>query len=322
MRRRYGFTLIELLVVIAIIAILIGLLLPAVQKVREAAARMSSQNNLKQIGLATHNFVGVNNSFPLANYYPQAQTGNPPVWVSVDPNYHVVSSGWAVILPHLEQDNLARRYDPKLHPHDTTVVREGYTNKMVSDTPLKTYVAPADLPPALPPYPGWASYAWSSGNRRFLGIGQPGTGSDGFAPSDGVIVPGKEGVRVTFAAITDGTSNTLLAGEAHHTLKGYVYTSGPNAGRPRTGDTTWNYGHVYYSYLTTTTPPNTHQVATWPYDPARIPEDGKYAFRSVHPGGVNFVLCDGSVRFIRQSIPMPIYEALGSRAGGEVGGEF
>ncbi len=319
---RQGFTLIELLVVIAIIAVLVSLLVPAVQKVREAAARTQSMNNLKQIGLATHNFLGTHKYFPRADYYP-AQKNPDGTWTSVDPNFHVISSGWAVILPYLEQDNLARRYNPKLHPFDTTDPDgDGWTNKMISDTPLATYVAPADPPPPAVQYPGWSSYFWCAGNRSYLGVGHPGVGSDGFTPSDGVIIRGKDGARITLLNISDGTSNTLLAGEAHHTLKGYFYTTGPLAGQPRTGDTTWNYGHVYFSYSYTNTPMNTHQVATWPYDPALVPKDGKYSFRSVHPGGVHFVLCDGSVRFIQESISMTTYQALGSRAGGEVVGDF
>jgi prepilin-type N-terminal cleavage/methylation domain-containing protein/prepilin-type processing-associated H-X9-DG protein len=315
-RNRSGFTLIELLVVIAIIAILIGLLLPAVQKVREAAARMTSQNNLKQIGLATHNFVDSIGAFPQANY-TSAVSG-----VSSDPRFHNISSGWAVILPYLEQENLARRYNPAVHPFDTAEVRDGWTNKMVSDTPLKSYTAPADPPPAAVPYAGWSSYYWCAGNRYFVGVGTPNTIS-GFTPSDGIVIPARDGTNVTFAAITDGTSNALLAGEAHHTLKGYMFTTGPNAGQVRTGDTTWNYGHVYFSYSYTTTPMNLHQVATWPYDPARVVEDGKYSFRSAHPGGVNFLFADGSVKFLRESISMDTYRALGSRAGGEViGGDY
>lgn len=238
--------------------------------------------------------------------------------MSSDPRFHNISSGWAVILPYLEQENLGRRYNPVQHPFDTAEVRDGWTNKMVSDTPLKSFTAPADPPPAAVPYPGWSSYYWCAGNRYFRGAGQPGTMPDGWTPSDGVVIPARDGMNVTFAGITDGTSNTLLAGEAHHTLKGYAFTSGPNAGQARTGDTTWNYGHVYFSYSYTTTPMNLHQVANWPYDPNRVSEDGKYSFRSVHPGGAMFLFADGSVKFLRQTIPMDTYRALGSRAGGEV----
>jgi prepilin-type processing-associated H-X9-DG protein len=113
-----------------------------------------------------------------------------------------------------------------------------------------------------------------------------------------------------------------MAGEAHNILKRFFFTSGPFAGQPRTGSTTWSFGDVTLSFTYTNTPMNLLEAANWPYDPARVGEDGKYSFRSVHPGGVHFLFCDGSVKFVLQTIPAATYQALGTRAGGEVIGEY
>jgi prepilin-type N-terminal cleavage/methylation domain-containing protein/prepilin-type processing-associated H-X9-DG protein len=309
--RQPAFTLVELLVVIAIIGVLVALLLPAVQSARGAANRMSAQNNLKQIGLAVHNFHDSLGALPQADYW---RTGGG----SADPRFHGASSGFTVILPYLEQEPLAGRYRTELPPQDATDPDgDGISNKSISDLPLKTYISPAMPIPALPPFPGWSSFAFCVGNRDFLGVGQAGAMANGFRPHDGAIIPAQES-QVRFADLTDGLSTTLLAGDMHYILKNYAYTSGPNSGQPRTGDAIWSYGHVYFSYATTSTPLNLRTAATWAYDPARLHEDGKYAFRSVHPGGCNFVWCDGSVRFVRDTIEHSVYRAVGSRHGGEV----
>src|SRR5262245_49323311 len=145
MRRRSGFTLIELLVVIAIIAILIGLLLPAVQKVRAAAARMQCQNNLKQIALASHGFADVNKGLPPAYTYLTA-----------------ANSAWAVrILPYLEQDNLFKQYDLTKGSKDNTPNGGGLSNAQVVQTILPVFICPSTpyrgvyhaVPPVWPGYP-------------------------------------------------------------------------------------------------------------------------------------------------------------------------
>src|SRR6476659_6939976 len=214
---RRGFTLIELLVVIAIIAVLIGLLLPAVQKVREAAARMKCSNNLKQIGLAMHNYHDVNGQFP---------TGHRLTYIN---NARVYYTNWAILLlPFLEQDNLFKLYDdtvPNIHAN----------NKAVREQYLAVYTCPSDInankllvPETGANDGGNNGVAFRTGSYRGMS-GVSATGFDQWAgyPSEVQVNmaqgPGLRGILHTdwtpggpgpesFASVTDGTSNTLVVG--------------------------------------------------------------------------------------------------------------
>jgi prepilin-type N-terminal cleavage/methylation domain-containing protein/prepilin-type processing-associated H-X9-DG protein len=300
--RRAAFTLIELLVVIAIIAVLIGLLLPAVQKVREAAARMSCQNNLKQIGLAMHNYHDAHSRFPVAN----------------TPTFN---SAFTQILPYLEQENIGRRYDVTRTPTDPTDPDgDGYTNLSLGSTQLKTYQCPSMVPPPVPAaFPGWSSYAVCIGNQPNPFFAP---GANGNPPYDnGVIVRttggGSGGATnqrgITLTGIPDGTSNTILAGEMGFQLKDYNFSSGTYAGQRRGGNTQWVWGYASYSFGSTGVLFNT-TVGTPADLTARLG-----AFRSDHPNGANFLFTDGSVRFLGNGrIDLATYQALGTRDGGEV----
>jgi prepilin-type N-terminal cleavage/methylation domain-containing protein/prepilin-type processing-associated H-X9-DG protein len=270
-RRRSAFTLIELLVVIAILEILIGLLLPAVQKVREAASRMSCQNNMKQLALAAHNFHDSNGRFP-------GWGGN----------------GWTFqMLPQLEQDNL----------------QKVGSNALFSARPVKTFACPSveGQPDAL--------YAGLYTMTCYLGV----TGrhyNDYFSGSDtGVIAVYPPNIKVKMTTIGDGTSNTLMFGE-----------------RPPPQDLFWGWAALsdYDSHLWAITDASSAAKAqsgcTWPmyFQPGRqdVPCDANH-FYSMHSGGGNFALADGSVRFFSYNTGVTIIPALSTRSKGEVvSGDF
>jgi prepilin-type N-terminal cleavage/methylation domain-containing protein/prepilin-type processing-associated H-X9-DG protein len=292
--KRRGFTLIELLVVIAIIGVLIGLLLPAVQKVREAAARMSCTNNLKQIGLALHNYHDANLKFPPGYASGSDASGNDtgPGW------------GWAAfILPHMEQQPLFGQIDFK-QPIEAPL------HAAARVTQIKSYLCPSDNPPPkftaaqMTPTGQVVSNICEVATANYPGM--YGTGEPG-VDGDGVFFRGSQ---VRIADITDGTSSTIMVGERR-----YLY-----------GQTTW-VGAV--TNASQTAPPGSpfgvqvenssnhvlgHSAEAWdgpasPYEPNH--------FSSRHTGGLNFLYADGHVSFITNAVDYATFKALSTRAGGE-----
>lgn len=287
-----GFTLIELLVVISIIGILVGLLLPAVQAAREAARRMQCSNNLKQIGLAMHNYESAYRSFPPGSIYSN------------------FISGFASILPHLEQGNTYLSYDFSLyytHPY----------NRAVSQQKIATYICPSvDFHREVP-----ANVFTSSGNPIEVGGGSTyllneGTGSymtnnDGmFGAIWGTIGTTHYASRfVRFRDITDGTSNTFAVGETTYDFKDFLWSSstpGGLAGTTRWGTARWIVGYPRVAMGSTEYPLNVHVM----------PNIGGYT--SMHNGGLEFLFADGSVRFISNHTARSTVDALSTRATGEV----
>ncbi|AMV30328.1 putative major pilin subunit [Gemmata sp. SH-PL17] len=366
-KKRIGFTLIELLVVIAIIAILIGLLLPAVQKVREAAARMKCQNNLKQIGLAIHMYDQTQGVLPNMSFCGGGCEDTNPGMQNIFFRFRHYPVAFE-LLPYVEQDNLYKQFNLNKSGTDNTTpgIAGGLTNLQLSSQPLSVFLCPSMPAPVNPVFAGYASYGWNRGNSDVRSPAQSGdifkTGQAyGFTPSDGVFISAMDaglsydgGValaakhtadptwwqppntyKIKLQSVTDGLSNTIAAGDMHNILKGYTTTTVNSVSIGTTavesgGPIAWGAsGGDYYSEGRTTVPMNT---LSGPYysrsitDPAALHDilfsSPIYSFRSTHTGGCNFLLCDGSAKFIRQSIDMTTYKALGSRNGGEVIGDY
>jgi prepilin-type N-terminal cleavage/methylation domain-containing protein/prepilin-type processing-associated H-X9-DG protein len=273
-----GFTLIELLVVIAIIAVLIGLLVPAVQQVRESANRTQCANNLKQIGLALHDYAGTFKVFP-PGYRGQ---------------YYNVGWGWAALtLPFLEQRPLYNQLGLPNTVMANVVSPNYYPPNSLSQTILPVFICPTDTGPDLNPFKN------NHAKSNYRGICGPYIPTFDIPDTDygGMLF---QNSRVKVTDVRDGTSNTIIVGECALDLqKPWVAASWIGVNDTTVSITVSN---VFWSV------DNGSFTINGP---------GPQAFSSFHTGqGAQFVFCDGHVVFITQAAPIPLVQALAGRADG------
>jgi prepilin-type N-terminal cleavage/methylation domain-containing protein len=285
-RRRVGFTLIELLVVISIIVLLITMILPAIQKVREAANRAICANNLKQIGLAVHHYHNDYNSLPNSRLRSRFAT-------------------WCVIiLPYIEEDALYHRWNLEKDYYDQTDEARQTAVKLFfcpsrrfsnSDPSLSKNDIPIDGKPSNQNYPGaLGDYACSLGCGTYDYWWEP-------FPSQGCFIYG--GLKLSFAEIQDGLSNTIMVGEKHVPLNQF-------------GVEYWD-GSVYNGDYG-----SSFRYAGQGHAMALTMTEQTYVFGSYHPAMVQFVFADGGVRGLPKTLSSDIFNMLATRSGGEVIPEY
>ncbi len=330
--RPRGFTLIELLVVIAIIAVLIALLLPAVQAARGAARRLGCVNNLKQMGLAVHNYHDARGCFPPASLMHNAAD----LATNCASNSDGMSRSHGLfthILPYVEQGNLYNAVNfsftaGSVNGNLQFGVLPGAVQYTAFATVLNLYVCPSDTPRDPKVSPVDLGTAYTPGSYA-TNVGTWDTVHGNICPrySEGDGAFGRDWVYNS-AAITDGLSNTVFIGEASRYLNdpepffNFWNRVANVSSRAGIAGTTRNQGFALMTPrlnagLRIPDPPATTQAA-WlaPGSPAL--ETGQWGFRSLHPGGGNFLFGDGSVKFLKNSIGIAVYRALSTRAGGEV----
>ncbi|QJW95658.1 DUF1559 domain-containing protein [Frigoriglobus tundricola] len=311
-RSRSAFTLIELLVVIAIIAILIGLLLPAVQKVREAASRMKCSNNLKQLGLAAFSYEGAMSKFPPGVNLPyttavaSGQSAGP-----VFPGQYM--SLFEALLPYIEQQNLYNQLNFTTGQYGNAL---GQTSPAA--TIVQTYLCPSDTAPKQTTYTnGGKTYYFGAntygGNPGVVGFYTTSMDQTGifFINSS-----------VTITGITDGTSNTFMFGERNRLDPTYdrIYGGGTAGAFGQRSGWAWSNNLPGFDYLF-----GAVQTINWVMptnltsDPGYVNEDQRFSvYGSQHTNGANFCFADGSVRYLTNSVPVLILQELSTRANGEV----
>ncbi len=335
-RQRPAFTLIELLVVIAIIAILIGLLLPAVQKVREAAARAKCENNLKQIGLGLHNYESSNQVFPF---------GKGPSYAGAP-----VYARWSIhsqLLPYVEQGPLYQSIDFSMPPE--TPGMEGVINFMPAwqnpgrvnaaqcRTKITLFLCPSDIAPT-GDWPGQNNYYASQGKQFLCDLTDNQLST--IAPNERPDGPLYYLSKVTMLDMTDGTSNTALFSEklrglgtpdprrdmkviSNQSSFAATYDAcravNPNTATPLTSKQgySWVMGEMCCATYNHVMPPNSTTCAGVPFPGNMSNMAMAVPPSSNHTNGVNMLMGDGSVRFVPNSIDINVWWAMGTRNGGE-----
>lgn len=295
-----GFTLVELLVVIAIIGVLVALLLPAVQQAREAARRMQCTNNLKQMGLGVHNFHDTYGVIPAASFSrpPESHTG---VW------RYAVFSGWIVILPYIEQQQFhdAFNIEVAVDHSDNIAIFQNLD-------PISTYFCPSRRPPVKTGSNHHGDYAFCAGGELPNGVASHTNTIDPTRANGMFLRPRDTGNQrngqLTFAMVEDGLSNTFAIGEKR--IEEFRDTNNDLIDGVRQSDVDGqHYRWGWHSTRSAASPMNGPLLGTL--------SDTDNNFGSKHPGGCNFLLGDGSVRFVPETIDFLLYNRIAARNSGQ-----